>query len=81
MRGRGGRVFALGTRCVWIHRRARTPSGRPMCRKDSSEKKRSFTLSSVRKLRISSPLNTGSASNHSAVAMTVNCASWSHGSM
>jgi hypothetical protein len=42
--GAGGCVCALGTRWVWIQSSARTPSGRPMCRKDSSEKKRSLTL-------------------------------------
>ena len=79
--GRGGFVLAPGTRCVCTHSSASTPSGRPMCRNDSSENRRSLTASPVMKLRISAPLNTGSQSSHSAVATVTNCAVMSHGSM
>ena len=48
---------------------------------DSSENRRSLTFSSKMKLRTSVPLNTGSQSNHSAVAITVNFARRSQGSM
>ena len=78
---RGGTSAARGTRCVWIHSASSITSGMPMCRKDSSEKSRSLTASGEMKLRVRMPLNTGSASIHSVVAMTTNCASWSQGSM
>jgi len=48
---------------------------------DSNENSRSFTASGKMKLRTSVPLNTGSQSNHSAVATTTNCAIRSQGSM
>ena len=79
--GRGGVVFAPGTRCVCTHRSASTPSGKPMCRNDSSENSRSLIASGVMKLRMSAPLNAGSQSSHSAVATVTNCAVPSHGSM
>ena len=42
---------------------------------------RSVTDSAPMKLRVRIPLNTGSASSHSVVATTTNCASRSQGSM
>ncbi len=78
---RGGRVFARGTRWVCTHSTASTASGMPMCRNWSSVKKRSVIASGNTKLRTSTPRNGGRASNHSAVAVSTNCASRSHGSM
>ena len=72
---------ALGTRCTWIHMSSSTTSGRPMCRKESSEKKRSLTLSAYTKLRISVPLNGGSQSSISKLVTVTYCASASQGSM
>ena len=43
--GRGGCVFALGTRCTCTHISSSTSSGAPMWMNDSSENKRSLTLS------------------------------------
>ncbi len=42
--GLGGVVRARGTRCTCTHISSSTTSGSPMCRNDSSEKKRSLTL-------------------------------------
>ena len=81
MIGSGGEVRACGTRCVCTQRIASTASGTPMWMNDSSENRRSLTFSSKMKLRTSVPLNTGSQSNHSAVAITVNFARRSQGSM
>ncbi len=58
--------------------RASSASGMPMCRKISSEKKRSLTAPAAMKLRISAPPNTGSASSHSVVATRLYCASVPH---
>ena len=52
-----------------------------MCTNESSEKKRSPTLSGWMKLRISVPPNVGSQSTHSKLATITNCASLSQGSM
>ena len=49
-----------------------------MCRKISSENRRSLTAPAAMKLRISAPSNTGSASSHSVVAIRLYCASRSH---
>ena len=46
-----------------------------MCRKMSSEKKRSPILASASKFAASGSENSGSASSHSVVAMIENCAS------
>ena len=50
----------------------------PICRKMSSENKRSLTASAAMKLRISAPSNTGSTSSHSAVAIRLYWARRSH---
>ena len=77
---RGGLVRAGLTRCTCAHIAPSMASGRPMCTKMRSEKKRSFTWSPAMTLRVRAPSKTGSASSHSVVAVRLHCASWSQAS-
>ena len=62
---------------MWNQRPNSSSSGTPMCTKMKSEKRRSFTASSARKLRVSGAASIGNASSHSAVAIAENWPSWS----
>jgi hypothetical protein len=56
------------------HISSSSTSGNPMCRKTTSEKKRSDTAPSAMKLRTSPGPKPGSAPNHSVVAVATNSA-------